>query len=102
MIFRLDEEAIDMVKTALSRTKEESFDGERWEAEPEIDFTDKSGKTDLEHSEWSARTWDMFDALPASEVEDVLKKFPWLKYDKNGTIEDVYELLDDLCENMGR
>lgn len=97
----ITQDMIDDVRTALSQAKEECFDGTRWDAEPCIDkeITDWTEEDHRTHSDWSARTWDMFDALPVSEVKDVLADFPWLTYDERETVGNIYEMLSRLEES---
>ena len=58
---KLDKYEIEEIRTALSQTKENDFDGVLWEKEPDDPNDDVSW---VKCSQWAADTWTEFDNLP--------------------------------------
>lgn len=57
---RLTQFEIDTIRCDLSNIKEESFDGEKWDSEPDSDGQ--------EHDDWMAASWDRFDEQRLHDV----------------------------------
>lgn len=57
---RLTQREIDSIRCDLANVKEEQYDGEMWEAEPDTDGQ--------EHDEWMMMSWDRFDELKLHDV----------------------------------
>ena len=63
----LNEYEIEEIRTALSQTKENDFDGVLWEKEPDFPSDAVSWE---KCSQWTTDTWTKFDDLPIDNLGD--------------------------------
>ena len=92
---QLDEDEIEEIRSALSQTKEECFDGFIWEEEPCFPTDDVS----LEKcSQWTDDTWSKFDTLPidclgeqTGRLEEIIALLS--KTIMSPTVGHIYEVL---------
>ena len=100
-ILDLTIEDVEDIKTELAIIKEDFFDGEAWDEEPDSD--DQSA-----HDTWLGMSWNEFEELPVSEL-DKLDIEPGLLKDvieevkeniENPCISDIYDYLDEIEENL--
>ena len=102
----LTEDEIEDIRTLLSQTKEECFDGIRWPSEPCIDkdISEWSYEDHEKHSAWSAETWDKFDSLDLEELgqqdgtlAQVIACVGSRK--REAKVGDIYDILSQIEEN---
>ena len=91
----LNEYEIEEIRTALSQTKENDFDGVLWEKEPDFPSDAVSWE---KCSQWTADTWSKFDTLPidclgeqTGRLEEIIALLS--KTIMSPTVGHIYEVL---------
>ena len=92
---RLTQEEIDRIRCDLSNAKEDNFDGEAWDAEPEDADEGKRNR-------WMADTWQKFDEVKLEDAypedEEYTHGIVGYAIDSEYTVGDFYELLGRIEE----
>lgn len=97
----LTEDEIENIRTILSQTKEECFDGAEgyWEEEPEFDANDIYAQD--QHRRWSEESWTKYDELSIEVLgiqEGKLQQLIlYLKENKaDAKVGDIYDILSEI------
>lgn len=89
---RLTQFEIDLIRSDLSTIKEETYDGEAWDEEPNADAQ--------EHDDWMAASWDKFDELKLHDVyqDEIYTHGIVAEQPVDMTVGEFYELLSKIEE----
>lgn len=97
----MTQDEIDDIRTVLSQTKEECFDGAEgyWEEEPEFDANDIYAQD--QHRRWSEESWTKYDELSIEVLgiqEGKLQQLIlYLKENKaDAKVGDIYDILSEI------